>query len=104
MAHFPQTSDAKFLKKINSEHNEPKQIIYISIPNESNDGNGMGIAGFILALIGIFVWNIPILGWIIWLLGFIFSIIGLYGIPTRFAAYGFIVSLTLGAGQLEYMF
>ena len=33
-----------------------------------------------------------------------FSIIGLYGIPTRFAAYGFIVSLTLGAGQLEYMF
>lgn len=39
--------------------------------------NGMATAGFVLALITIFLGWIPVLGWIIWLLGLIFSSVGL---------------------------
>lgn len=36
----------------------------------------MGVAGFVLALLGlIFCW-VPVLDWILWLLGFIFSLVG----------------------------
>ena len=38
--------------------------------------NGMGVAGFVLALCGmIFSW-VPVLNWILWALGLLFSIIG----------------------------
>jgi len=37
----------------------------------------MATAGFILALLTLFLGWIPILGWLIWLLGLIFSAIGL---------------------------
>ena len=37
--------------------------------------NGLGTAGFVLALIGIFLGWIPVLGWLVWFLGVIFSII-----------------------------
>lgn len=38
--------------------------------------NSMGVAGFVLALLGlIFCW-VPVLNWILWALGLIFSIIG----------------------------
>lgn len=39
--------------------------------------NGMATAGFVLALVTIFLGWIPVLGWIIWLLGLIFSSVGL---------------------------
>jgi uncharacterized phage infection (PIP) family protein YhgE len=39
--------------------------------------NGMATAGFILALLTLFLGWIPVLGWLIWLLGIIFSAIGL---------------------------
>lgn len=39
--------------------------------------NGIGVAGFVLALIAIFTSWIPIVGWIIWLLGLIFSAVGI---------------------------
>ena len=40
-------------------------------------GNGIGTAGFILALLTLFLGWIPVLGWIMWVLGLIFSAIGI---------------------------
>lgn len=54
--------------------------------------NGIGLAGFILALISLIVGFIPVVGWIVWVLGAIFSIIGLFKKPRGFAIAGFIIS------------
>ncbi len=39
--------------------------------------NGIGTAGFVLALLTLFLGWIPVLGWIMWLLGLIFSALGI---------------------------
>ena len=39
--------------------------------------NSAATAGFVLALTGVFVSWIPVLGWIIWILGLILSIVGI---------------------------
>lgn len=90
------------------QQNDPKQTIYVNIPDYAgnNNSNGMGIAGFVLALIGLFIGFVPILGWIIWLLGAIFSIVGLFKEPRGFAIAGTVISfidlilllLVFGAG------
>ena len=36
--------------------------------------NGMGTAGFVLALLALFLGWVPVVGWILWVLGLIFSI------------------------------
>lgn len=54
--------------------------------------NGMGVAGFVLALLGvIFIW-VPALNWILWLLGLIFSIIGVCRAPRGLAIAGLVLS------------
>ena len=54
--------------------------------------NGIGTAGFILALIGlIFCW-VPILDWILWFLGVLFSFIGVFKKPRGLAIAGLIIS------------
>ena len=58
-----------------------------------NPGNGLGIAGFVLALIAVFTSWIPVLGWIIWLLGLIFSAVGSFKKPRGLAVAGLIISL-----------
>lgn len=42
-----------------------------------NKSNGIGTAGFVLALIALFFGWVPVLGWITWLLGLIFSAVGI---------------------------
>ncbi len=39
--------------------------------------NGIGTAGFVLALLTLFLGWIPVVGWIMWLLGLIFSALGI---------------------------
>ncbi len=65
-------------------------VVFNQLPPKKN---GMGTAGFILALLGFFLSWIPILGWIMWLLGLIFSIVGLFKEPKGFAVAGLIISL-----------
>lgn len=60
--------------------------------NNPQETNTMGIAGFVLALISLFVGWIPFFGWIVWLLGLIFSIIGVTKEPRGFAIAGLIIS------------
>ena len=55
-------------------------------------GNGVGTAGFVIALIGlIFCW-IPVLDWLLWLLGLILSIVGVFKTPRGLAIAGIVIS------------
>ena len=65
------------------------QTIIVEQPKKKN---GIGTAGFVLALIGaIFCW-VPILGWILWALGLLFSFIGVFKTPKGLSIAGLIVS------------
>lgn len=59
--------------------------------------NGIGIAGFVLALIAFVISWIPvvgtIIGWILGPLGFIFSLIGVFRQPRGLSIAGLIISL-----------
>ena len=60
--------------------------------------NGMGTAGFVLALLSLLLAWVPVLGWILWLLGVVFSLIGLFKSPRGLAIVGIVLSLiVLGA-------
>ncbi|MBO6222996.1 MAG: hypothetical protein J6N56_04365 [Bacteroidales bacterium] len=65
---------------------------YYSQPQPSRS-NGIGIAGFILALLSLLLGWIPILGWIVWLLGLVFSLVGIFRKPRGLAVAGLIISL-----------
>ena len=62
---------------------------------EGGHSNGMGTAGFIIALLGlVFCW-IPVVDIILWFLGLIFSVIGLFKAPRGLAITGCVLSLIL---------
>lgn len=69
---------------------QPTQTIIIE--QQAPKKNGIGLAGFILALVALFTDWIPVLGWIVWALGAIFSLVGLFKKPRGFAIAGFIIS------------
>ncbi len=69
------------------EENKTPQIVVVQ-----KSGNGLGTAGFVLALLGlIFCW-VPILDWILWLLGVIFSFIGVFKPKKGLAIAGLVIS------------
>lgn len=55
--------------------------------------NGIGVAGFVLALLALFLGWIPFLGWILWVLGLVFSAIGVFKPPKGLAIAGLVISL-----------
>ena len=64
----------------------------IVIEQRIKRSNGLGTAGFVLALLGlIFCW-VPVLDWILWLLGLIFSFIGVFRAPRGLAIAGLVIS------------
>ena len=69
--------------------NRPRPTVIIN----QTESNGIGTAGFVLALIAIFLGWVPVLGWIIWLLGLIFSAVGLTRQPKGLAIAGLVISL-----------
>lgn len=72
--------------------NHPESGPTIVINQEQKKSNGMGVAGFILALIALFFGWVPILGWILWILGLVFSFIGVFRSPKGLAITGLIIS------------
>ena len=54
--------------------------------------NSIGLAGFILAILSLFLGWVPFLGWISWLLGAVFSFIGVFKKPKGFAIIGLVIS------------
>ena len=71
--------------------NQTGQTIIINQVDKNS--NGLGTAGFVLALIAIFFGWIPILGQIIWLLGLLFSFAGIFKKPKGLAIAGLVISL-----------
>lgn len=56
-------------------------------------GNGMGVAGFVLALISLFICWIPVVGWITWVLGAVFSFVGVLKPGKGLAIAGLVLTL-----------
>ncbi|MBR1940426.1 MAG: hypothetical protein IJ845_03725 [Bacteroidaceae bacterium] len=84
------------MDKMQNQHrpnNNGQSIQTIIIRQERPQSNGFGTAGFIMALLGMFLSWVPGIGWILWFLGFIFSVIGLFGHPKGLAITGFIISI-----------
>ncbi len=71
--------------------NNDKNTIIIQQPK--NNSNGIGMAGFVLSLIALFLGWIPIIGWILWVLGLVLSFVGLFSRPRGFAIAGLVISL-----------
>lgn len=55
--------------------------------------NGLGTAGFVLALLAVIFSWIPVVNIILWLLGLIFSLVGLRRAPRGLAIAGIILAL-----------
>ena len=55
--------------------------------------NGIGLAGFIIALIGLFIKWIPFIGTIVWFIGLVLSVVGIFKQPRGFAIAGTVISL-----------
>ena len=72
--------------------NGAPQTIIINNSQEKSS-NGLGTAGFVLALIGLFLCWVPVLDWILWLLGLIFSFCGVFRKPRGLAIAGLAISL-----------
>ncbi len=76
------------------QNNEPTNSGQTVVVNQSEKkSNGVGTAGFILALLALFLGWVPILGWILWVLGLILSFVGVFKQPRGLSIAGLIISL-----------
>ena len=62
------------------------------IQNTKQRSNGLGTAGFVLALLGLIFFLIPILDLLLWFLGALFSFIGVFKAPRGLAIAGLVIS------------
>jgi hypothetical protein len=76
----------------NNEQKSSGQTIIINNQQEKKS-NGIGTAGFVLALIALFLGWIPVLGWILWFLGLVLSFVGVFRLPRGLAIAGLVISL-----------
>lgn len=84
------TAKPEFEASIDShKNNQGAQVTTINVQAPAQvTRNGIGTAGFVLALIGVFLSWIPIVGWIIWALGALLSVIGVFRKPKGLAIAG----------------
>ncbi|MEE2954164.1 MAG: hypothetical protein VX347_03225 [Bacteroidota bacterium] len=75
----------------NKEQQNPAQTIIVN--QKETPSNGIGIAGFVLSLIALFLGWIPLVGWTIWFLGLVLSFIGVFKAPRGMAIAGLVISL-----------
>ncbi|MDP3399208.1 MAG: hypothetical protein Q8S23_08695 [Bacteroidales bacterium] len=76
-----------------SQTHNPQSGQTIIINQQTKESNGVGTAGFVLAICALIFGWVPVLGWIIWLLGLILSIVGITRNPKGLAIAGLIISL-----------
>ena len=72
-----------------SETQAPR-IVYVHRPERKNK---IGTAGFVFAMLSLFLGWVPLVGWLFWFLGIIFSSVGLGRKPKGLAPAGLIVSI-----------
>jgi len=77
----------------NSTNQQGQSGQTVIINQTESNKNGVGIAGFVLALIAMFLGWVPVLGWIIWVLGLILSFVGVFKKPRGMAIAGLVISL-----------
>lgn len=70
--------------------NATQQSVYVTVPDKQS--NGLGVAGLVCAILGLFLGWVPVLGWIVWVLGVIFSTIGVFRSPRGCAIAGLVIS------------
>ena len=82
-------------------YQQPQPVVAPNVSNtttvvvEGSNSNSIGIAGFIIALLGlVFCW-VPLVNLILWFLGLIFSLIGLFKSPRGMAIAGLVLSLII---------
>lgn len=76
----------------NSNLNQKTPAQQTVIVNVANKSNGIGTAGFVLALLAfIFCW-VPVLDFILWFLGVLFSFIGVFKTPKGLSIAGLVIS------------
>ena len=66
--------------------------VQVIIQNTKQRSNGLGTAGFVLALLGLIFFLIHILDLLLWFLGALFSFIGVFKAPRGLAIAGFVIS------------
>ncbi|MDR1417233.1 MAG: hypothetical protein LBJ57_07450 [Prevotellaceae bacterium] len=76
-----------------SEIQSKEQGQTIIINQATSESNGVGTAGFVLALIAIFFGWIPVLGWVLWTIGLILSFVGVLKSPRGLAITGLVISV-----------
>ena len=90
----------------NSNQNQRPLQQTVIVQQDQKKSNGIGTAGFVLTLLGLFLSWVPFLGWLLWLLGVVFSAIGVFRVPRGLAIAGLCISfigliiLILVAGAL----
>jgi hypothetical protein len=83
----------KIMSETQNQEQGPKgQTIIINQPASAS--NGVGTAGFVLALVAALLGWIPVLGWILWIIGLILSFVGvLLKKPRGLAIAGLVISV-----------
>ncbi len=64
-----------------------------SVLVQQQQTNGLGIAGFVLSLVALFVSWIPFFGWLVWLLGLVLSAIAIVKKPRGLAIAGLVIAI-----------
>ena len=80
------------MEEVRQPNNNAQGGQTIIINQDAPKKNGIGTAGFVLALLGLILCWVPVLDWILWLLGLIFSIIGVFRRPRGLAIAGLVIS------------
>ena len=88
MAHAYQQPQPVVVPNVSANH-ETTVIV------EGGRSNSMGIAGFIIALLGLIFCLVPIVNLLLWFLGLVFSFVGLFKAPRGMAIAGFVLSFVI---------
>lgn len=64
----------------------------IIINQQAPSSNGLGTAGFVLALLGLILCWVPMVNFALWILGLILSLIGVFKRPRGLAIAGLVLS------------
>lgn len=79
------------IEEASAAKSNPQQTIIIQ-QAETKQSNGLGVAGFVLALIGLLFCWVPILNIILWILGLTLSSVGVFKKPRGLAIAGLGIS------------
>lgn len=82
-----QTNTPIMKQYYSNDTSQPRQTIIIQ-----QSSNGIGTAGFVLALLGLLLCWLPVINWILWLLGFVFSLCGIFKRHKGLAIVGLMIS------------